>query len=59
MNATTSRELAKRFFPNVPIPSDLSDHRSFFTAAKAERVLGWVHDIAALLKTHLDVTTLS
>lgn len=37
-------ELAGRFFPDVPIRSDLSGHRSFFSSAKAERMLGWRHD---------------
>jgi nucleoside-diphosphate-sugar epimerase len=38
-----SLELAARFFPGVPIRGDLSGYRSFFTSAKAERVLGWRH----------------
>jgi UDP-glucose 4-epimerase len=36
-------ELAARFFPNVPIMGDLSGNRSFFSSAKAERMLGWTH----------------
>jgi len=39
-----SLELAQRFFPGVPIRGDLSGHRSFFSSAKAERLLGWRHD---------------
>jgi UDP-glucose 4-epimerase len=36
-------DLAKQFFPNVPVRGDLSGHRSFFSSAKAERMLGWKH----------------
>lgn len=36
-------ELARQFFPNVPIRGDLSGNRSFFSSAKAERLLGWNH----------------
>jgi UDP-glucose 4-epimerase len=39
-----SLELAARFFPGVPIRGDLSGSRSFFSTAKAERLLGWRHD---------------
>ena len=39
-----SLELARRFFPNVPVRGDLSGNRSFFSSAKAERLLGWRHD---------------
>jgi nucleoside-diphosphate-sugar epimerase len=39
-----SLELAARFFPNVPIRGDLGGRRSFFSTAKAERLLGWRHD---------------
>lgn len=38
-------ELAARFFPDVPIRSDLDGHRSFFSSAKAERMLGWRHNL--------------
>lgn len=41
---TPSPELAGRFFPNVPIRGDLAGHRSFFSSAKAERLLGWRHE---------------
>lgn len=37
-------ELAARFFPDVPVRGDLSGRRSFFSSAKAERMLGWRHD---------------
>ena len=39
-----SLELAARFFPDVPIRGDLSGHRSFFSSAKAEKLLGWKHN---------------
>ncbi|MEI2612662.1 MAG: NAD(P)-dependent oxidoreductase [Candidatus Promineifilaceae bacterium] len=39
-----SRQLKKRYFPDVPLHGDLSGHRSFFDCAKAERLLGWKHE---------------
>jgi nucleoside-diphosphate-sugar epimerase len=39
-----SLDLAGRFFPDVPVRGDLSGNRSFFSSAKAERMLGWRHD---------------
>jgi nucleoside-diphosphate-sugar epimerase len=39
-----SPELARRYYPNVPIRGDLSGNRAFFSSAKAERMLGWKHD---------------
>ena len=39
-----SLELAKEFFPEVPVRGDLSGRRSFFNSSKAERMLGWKHD---------------
>ena len=41
-----SLDLAARYFPNVPITGDFSGLRSFFSSAKAERLLGWDHDAA-------------
>jgi nucleoside-diphosphate-sugar epimerase len=41
-----SLELAAKFFPQVPIRGDLGGRRSFFSSAKAERLLGWNHDPA-------------
>lgn len=41
-----STELAARFFPGVPVRGDLSGHNSFFSSAKAERLLGWTHAAA-------------
>ncbi len=38
-----SLDLAREFFPDVPIKGDLSGRRSFFECAKAERLLGWAH----------------
>lgn len=36
-------DLARRYHPDVPVRGDLSGHRSFFDAGKAERLLGWSH----------------
>lgn len=41
-----SRELAARFYPDVPITGDLSGNRSFFSSEKAERMLNWRHHLA-------------
>lgn len=38
-----SRELAKEFFPDMPIKGEWGAHRSFFNSSKAERLLGWRH----------------
>lgn len=40
-----SLELKQKFFPDVPLRGDLSGHRGFFDCSKAERLLGWKHDI--------------
>jgi nucleoside-diphosphate-sugar epimerase len=48
-SVTPSMELAARHFPDVPITGDLSGQRSFFSSAKAERLLGWDHDAATPL----------
>jgi UDP-glucose 4-epimerase len=40
-----SLELAATYYPDVPIRGDLSGRRSFFNSAKAERLLGWRHDL--------------
>ena len=42
-NDIPSRELAATYYPTVPIRGDLSGNRSFFSSAKAERLLGWRH----------------
>jgi nucleoside-diphosphate-sugar epimerase len=39
-----SLELAQHYFPEVPIRSDMSGRNSFFSSAKAERLLGWKHE---------------
>lgn len=39
-----SLDLAGRFFPDVPVRGDLGGNRSFFSSAKAERLLGWRHE---------------
>ena len=40
-----SLELCAEFFPDVPVRGDLSGYRSFFSCAKAERLLGWKHTL--------------
>ena len=44
MEERPSLELAREFFPDVPVRGDLGGTRAFFTCEKAERLLGWVHD---------------
>ena len=39
-----SLELKQKYYPDVPIRGDLSDHKSFFNSNKAEQLLGWKHD---------------
>jgi nucleoside-diphosphate-sugar epimerase len=43
MSETPSRELARQFFPDVPVRGDFSGNSGFFDCAKAERLLGWKH----------------
>jgi nucleoside-diphosphate-sugar epimerase len=45
ISTTPSMELARKFYPDVPIRGDLSGTRSFFNSSKAERMLGWKHDV--------------
>lgn len=40
-----SLELKEFHYPDVPVRGDLSGNRGFFNCAKAERLLGWYHDI--------------
>ena len=40
-----SREAAARFFPGIPIKGELSGRDAFFSSKKAERILGWKHDL--------------
>jgi UDP-glucose 4-epimerase len=42
---TPSLELKEKFYPDVPVRGDLSGCKSFFDSSKAERVLGWKHDL--------------
>lgn len=39
-----SLDLARHYYPEVPVTGDLSGNASFFSSAKAERILGWRHD---------------
>jgi UDP-glucose 4-epimerase len=42
-----SRELAEKHFPDVAIRGPFAGNCSFFSSAKAERMLGWKHPSAA------------
>ena len=42
---TPSLELKQQFFPDVPLRADLSGNGGFFNCDKAERLLGWGHDV--------------
>lgn len=44
MVTTPSLELAKQFYPDLPIRSDLSGTAGFYDCRKAEHLLGWKHD---------------
>lgn len=48
MMAVPSLDLRASFYPDVPVCGDLSGRRSFFTCAKAERMLGWRHEAGAI-----------
>jgi UDP-glucose 4-epimerase len=39
-----SLELARQYYPEVPIRGDLRGRRGFFDCRKAEQLLGWQHD---------------
>ena len=41
---TPSIELAKKYYPDTEIRRELKGNQSFFTAEKANRILGWVHE---------------
>lgn len=42
---TPSLELHKQYFPNVPLRRELQGTESFFDSSKAERLLGWKHNV--------------
>ena len=44
MMQTPSLELARQYFPVVPVRGNLGDNQSFFDCTKAARLLGWYHD---------------
>lgn len=39
----SSEELAKKYYPEVPIKGDLSGNKGFWTTEKTQRILGWEH----------------
>jgi len=42
---TPSLELQQKNFPDVPVIGDLSGNKSFFNSSKAQRLLGWKHNV--------------
>jgi nucleoside-diphosphate-sugar epimerase len=42
---TPSGDLARRYYPEVPLQGDLSGNAAFFSSARAEQVLGWKHEL--------------
>lgn len=40
----SSEELARKYFPQTEIRSDMSRNQAFWTTDKAARLLGWTHD---------------
>jgi nucleoside-diphosphate-sugar epimerase len=43
-----SAALKERYFPEVPVRGELQRCQSFYSSAKAEQLLGWKHDLAAV-----------
>jgi nucleoside-diphosphate-sugar epimerase len=41
---TPTAELCRRFYPGVPVRTDLRGNQGLFDCGKAERLLGWRHD---------------
>lgn len=44
-SAVPSPNLAQEFFPEVPLRPGFEGHTGFFDCGKAERLLGWKHDV--------------
>ena len=40
-----SLELKDQYYPEVTVRGDLGENKGFFDCQKAERLLGWQHDI--------------
>ena len=40
-----SLDLARQYYPNTPVRGDLSGNTGFFDCSKAERILGWSHEV--------------
>jgi nucleoside-diphosphate-sugar epimerase len=43
---TPSLELRQRYFSDVPVRGNLDGNSGFFDCSRAERLLGWLHDLA-------------
>jgi len=41
-------DLAKRFYPETPVKTELSRKQGFFSCRKAEQMLGWKHEGGAV-----------
>lgn len=44
LDDTTSGELAKKYYPDTELRGDWNNNRAFWSAEKAEKILGWTHD---------------
>lgn len=53
-----SLELARRYYPDVPVVGDLSGHRSFFDSSKAARLIGWAPGEGSTASTNGSVAAL-
>lgn len=42
-----SAALGERYFPEVPLRAELQGRQGFYSTTKAERLLGWKHDLTA------------
>jgi UDP-glucose 4-epimerase len=45
MMSIASLDLARQYFPDVPIRADLNGTTGFFSTARAKHVIGWQHDL--------------
>ncbi len=46
-----SATLCGRYFPEVPLRAELQGRQGFYSTTKAERLLGWKHDLTAAANT--------
>lgn len=43
-DGSVARDLAKRFYPDTALKTELGPKQGFFSCMKAERMLGWKHE---------------